>query len=363
MRKEKGKGCCKLNKVVLSLASLIMLIALALNSYAGMTCGYQTPANSGYLTNSNILNVSFEPNPLDATNGEPNIRVAFILTSSATANSSASSGLIKNQSNNTGVMGNLAVNITLGSPSGTNNTILEEGIYVADCVCYNSTNAVSCNSTRTGIVVDRSGVPSVPITIQPTGRQTSRTQTIQTVVIGANTTGCTLTFAGSNPGSVQYAMTHSGNNCSQSFSNLGATTFRYTIRASDGTNSSAETAENTFYVDIAGTTGARKYIVATSGGRTLPAQASATTQQRAFGQQAEDTLNKVIAKAPVNAQTGLTKAKEAVTSQYKGKEAFKTWTGTGVGCGLGALGLVVPPIAIVSIPVGCILGHLSGMIV
>ena len=31
--KSKGKGCCKLNKVVLSLSTLIMLIALALSSY------------------------------------------------------------------------------------------------------------------------------------------------------------------------------------------------------------------------------------------------------------------------------------------------------------------------------------------
>ena len=131
MKKENKKGYAKFNKAILSLQGLIIFIALALNSYS-MTCGFQTPANNGYLTYSDILNVSFEPNPAANTDNEPKIRVAFFLTSSSTANNTVAAGLIKNQSNSTDSMAPLSVNITFGNNTGTNNTVLEEGIYVAD---------------------------------------------------------------------------------------------------------------------------------------------------------------------------------------------------------------------------------------
>ena len=355
MRKGKDKGCCKLNKMVLSPASLVMLIALALGSYA-IDCGFETPSNSGTLNERTLINVSFS----NAGN-VAQLSVIINATSASTANSSISTILITNISNSSVNAGGRSINGSM--PLSANLNIEDADDYILTASIENATARTTCNSTRTGIVLDRE-VPQIPVTLSPTGRLTSRSQTIQAVVIGENTTSCRLTFIGSNPGQKEYTMTHTGNNCSQTFSYLASTTFRYTISATDGTNRSDESAETRFNVEIAGASGARKYIAATGGkGGALPSQARSTARDRAFGQQAEGALDRAIAKAPADAQAGLTKAKESVTKQYKGTEGFKTWTGTGVGCGFGALGLIVPPLAIVSIPVGCVVGHLVGAVI
>ena len=342
--KGKGKGCCKSSKVIMSLASLVMLIALALGVNA-LTATIVSPASSATITGGTLLNVSFG----GGSGGGNTISCALFASSPSTANSSTS--LIFNNTNaTTNGLGD-AVNRTFSSTY-----VLEDaGDYTFSASCYNSTGQADATTT-TSVVVDRT-VPSVPTSPQPTGRQTVRSQTIQYVVQGANTTSCRLTFIGSNPGSVTYTMTHSGNNCSQSFSALAPTTFRFTISASDGTNRTAETAESEFNIQLAGTSGAKKYIIATGGGAS---QASTTSQSRAFGQ---DALDRAIAKAPANAQQGLTKAKEAVTRQYKGFEAVKTWSGTGLGCAAGFAGLALGPLGLITIPAGCVGGHIIGAVI
>lgn len=346
MRKEKGKGCCKNKVVIASLFSLVMLIALAL----GVNAVPQLTLNTVTWQENTRANISTK-----SANDDSLVNMSFItLRFSATDTANSTSLNLVNITNTT------ATNFDLGYANFTfgNNIILEDT--AVGVVTGVSTGLFSANATilsATTVTIDRT-MSQVPTTLQPTARQTSRTQTIQAIVNNANTTSCRLTFNGANPGSLTYTMTYSGANCSQTFSNLAGVTFKYTVSASDGTNRSAESAEATFYVDIAGSSGARKYIAATGGGRSLPLQASPIAQQRAFGQQAESTLDKVIAKAPANAQEGLMNAKEAVTKQYKGVEAVKTWSGTGVGCAAGFF--VVPVIGLIP---GCIVGHLVGTIV
>lgn len=349
MEKEKNSNGCYKYKSTIFPISIFMLIALALNSYA-LDCDWEQIGGSvanTTLMDGEIINVSYS----NAGTTEAAITVYINASSSSTANSTVGT-LLRSAANSTGDAGTSAsANITFNTQ-----IILEDSPnYVFECACENSTARVDCTTQATSIVVDRTA-PSLPTSALPTGKQTSRSQTIQATVIGENTTSCRLTFTSSNPGSATYTMSNTGNNCSQEFSNLAGKTFGYTMSASDGTNRSAETSELSFYVDVAAKSGARKYIAATGG--TLPSKASSTAQQRAFGQQAESALDKVIAKAPPEAQQGLTKAKEAVTSQYKGKEAFKTWTGTGAGCVAGFF--VVPVIGLIP---GCIVGHLVGVVI
>ena len=355
MRKEKakGKGCYKLNEVGLSRASLIILIALALSSYA-FECNVSSTPSTFQVGRE--INITFNDQiPIDAIR----FYAEIYAYSTSTANSS-SSALLANISNTTE---RRWINFTLGSPVVTE---LEDGndYTIGACVWNGSTTAsqgatnfTCCANNQTSRVFDRTA-PQLATTLSPSGVQTSRTNTFQGVVNGANTTSCTLNFIGKNLGSNFYTMTHSGNNCSVVFTNVPETVLVYSITTSDGTNTSVS-AEQTMRVEIRTATAKKAYII--SGGK-LPTQASATAQQRAFGQQAQTTLDRVIAKAPPQAQKGLAQAKESITKQYKGREAVKTWTGTGLGCALGLAGLVIPPVGLVTIPAGCGLGHILGMV-
>ena len=350
MRKGKEKGCCKNRLLISFLASLIILIALALNANASIDCNASIPSTINVGTQ---LNATF--NTSDVTTWT-NIYGAFEAKSSLTANSSFSLiGNVSNTSNRN------HINLTVGD---LGIFIIEDAnnyVFRVTCNAQGGGENVTTSSEATGKTIDRGNIPSTPTTPNPSGKQTSKSQTIWAAVNGANTTSCRLTFVGSNPGQKEYTMTHTGNNCSQAFSSLASTTFRYTISASDETNRSSETSETEFYIQSAGTSGAKKYIAATSG-RGF-SQTSSTAQQKAMERQAESALDKAIAKAPVNAQAGLAKAKEAVTNQYKGKEAIKTWVSTGLGCTAGFMGLTLGPVGLITIPAGCLGGHLIGMVV
>jgi len=353
MRKEKpkGKGCCELNpfsgfnfnKVVLFLASLVMLIALALGVNATQACNLTNPTTVSELT---ALNITY-----NATNAANNMSVAIFAKSANTANSSYS--LIANKTNQSNL---LHMNFTVGS-----DVVFEDNNVVSMfATCYlNSSGTIGTDdivansSVVTGITWDRTR-PQAPTSVTPTGTLTSRDQTISSTVTGANTTSCTLRFIGKSPGYSAYGMTHSSNTCSLAFTNIAETTYSYVIDAEDGTNTS-RSGENTMTIDIRTSTAKKAYIA--SGGQ-LPTRASATAQQNAKGQQAGDALDRAIAKAPVEAQAGLTKAKEAVTNQYKGVEAVKTWSGTIAGCVGGVF--IVPVIGVIP---GCIVGHLVGAVI
>lgn len=364
-RKNKSKGCCKNRMIINSLLALFMFLALALNSYA-LSCGIQSPANNGVISEGTIINISYGNNG-GFTTAIDTIRIYVNISSSRTANSSTSTMLFFNVNSSNAsatAIGNIqgAVNQSLGALGVV--SLEDDSQYTLNCYCENRTTSgqtgggsTACNATRT-VSVDRT-VPQTPTSPSPTGRVTSNDQTFSATVNGGNTSNCLLIFTNKNPGNSQYPMTHSGTTCTQAFTNLPQTTYDYIIRASDGTNVSETTLQST-EVDVRTATAKKAYI--SSGGQ-LPSQASSTAQQRAGGQQASNVLDDWISKAPPEAQQGLTKAKESITKQYKGFEAVKTWTGTGIGCTAGLIGLIIPPVGMVTIPAGCIGGHIVGMIV
>lgn len=345
MRKEKtkDKGCCKLNKMILSLSSLIILIALALTISAAPALTLNTVT----WQEGTRVNVSTK-----SANDASQVNMSFVTLRFSASNTANSTSLTLINITNT-----TETNFDFGYANFTfgNDMILEDTAVGA--VTGVSTGILSGGDVAlasTTITVDRT-IPQLPTSATPTGTLTSRDQTISATVNGANTTTCTLTFVGKNPGYSGYVMTHTGNTCSQAFTNLPKGQLTYTVTAGDGTNSSSATTENTFTISLPTTTAKKAYII--SGGQ-LPTQASATAQQRAKGQQGANALDRVIAKAPPEAQKGLMNAKEAVTKQYKGKEALKTWSGTAIGCTAGFF--VVPVIGLIP---GCITGHLVGAVV
>ena len=345
-RKNKGKGCCKLNKVALFLVSLIMLIALALNSYA-TSCAFITPASNGYLTTGSKINIT------DADRGTL-VRLLIVhINASSASTSNSTSFEITSFTNET-----KATNMPIAGINGTlNNTdalVLEPANdYVLTAWIQNITSpgSIVCNATVTGITIDRGDAPTVPTSISPSGILTSRDQTLSATVNGVNTTGCTLRFMDKNPGSSRYETTHSGDTCSLAFTNLPKGTYRYTFDASDGTNISAQSAITQFDIDIRTSTAKKAYIA--SGGK-LP---SSSTQVKAPPLNA---LDKAIAKAPPEAQKGLTTAKEQLQEEFTAPEIKKTSIGILVGTSIGAIGLVVPPLAVITIPAGAMVGGLIG---
>lgn len=128
-----------------------------------------------------------------------------------------------------------------------NSNILEDSNdYQFYSQCFNAT-ANETSATNTGITIDNT-IPQTPTGLSPVEGTLIKVReiTFSSTVTGANTTGCTLNFVEVNPGSTSYTMTHSGNTCSHTLTNVPDQTFKYYITASDGTNStnSAETSFN-----------------------------------------------------------------------------------------------------------------------
>lgn len=187
------------------------------------TATLTAPADSASLTGTKILNstlTGYTFNP-----GDTLVNITWYAKSASTANSS---WVILNQS--------LNVNLTVTNASGVtfNSLVLEDSNdYIFNVTFYNYTNFIA-GDTSTGVVLQNS-VPITPTSITPT-TDDDGSFTISSTVAGLNTTGCTLAFEGSNPGSASYTMTHSGNTCTQIFSGVSDLIYKFKITASDGTD-------------------------------------------------------------------------------------------------------------------------------
>lgn len=359
MRKEKEKGCCK-NKLVISIFStLIILIVLALSGNA-LSCGFQNPttASNGVLNSGGIINVSFG-NTGGIASTRDAIRVYVNISSSFTANSSTSTTIGFNINSTNGTQNKDSVNISLDTIS---NVILEDGqSYTLNCYCENRTtsdtvgaNSIACNSTRTGIYVDRT-IPQSPTGVTPSGELTSAEQTVSATINGANTTGCIVEFKDKNPGNSRYAMVHSVNSCSLAFTGIPAGVYRYAVIADDGLNTT-ESAESTMTIELRTAARKKAYIAsggAIGGGITPPSSSSKSLSILERGSLANNP----------QVFNGVENARQTFQKEITTPELKKTGTGVLIGAGIGALGFIVPPLAIITIPVGAIIGGLIGAIV
>ena len=248
-----GKGKRAIFKSSGFLAALLFALAIALDANA-FTCGFSGAINSGYVTNGSLLNVTFGGEGIN----ESLITAAVNCISSSTANSSV--GLITNVSNGSGSAPN-SINFTF-----INKYVLEDSNdYTCSVSCYNQTSQISGNSTKTGVIIDRTRPPT-PTSISPSGSITVGSNTFSATVDGSATTGCQLWFQGTNPGYQAYSMTHTGSSCTLTFSSIGLSDYVYFIRATDGTNST-DTALTTISASNSNSgAGKRAYAAAVAAG-------------------------------------------------------------------------------------------------
>jgi len=340
MRKGKGKdkGCCN-KPIIVMLASLIMLLAIALSANAvDFSCGFQTPANDGYLTTRGLINVSFAQ-----ANSHETVQINVTASSASTANSSSS--LIFSLTNTT--LNSGAPLFVNGSLNPITSLVLEpSNDYILNCACSNGTTTVACNSTRTGITIDRGDVPSAPTSPSPSGEQTADDISFSADVNAANSTGCTLHFKDKNPGNLVYAMTHSASTCTLTINNIPQGTYTYQVRATDGSNVSGLSTETTFNIETR--TSARKKAFIATGGSVGGTASTAKTTGRSL------SINPISAEA----KQGIDNTVSTVTDQFKGKEGVKTGGGAVVG---GVIGFFIVP-GVGAIP-GAIIGGIIGAVI
>lgn len=343
--KKNNKGFYKSRKVVISLVSLLMLIALALSAIGAP---HSLTLNTLTLQENTVVNVSTKT----ANDGsQVNIsNIALFGSSSLTANSS--SRKIFNITNTTATNFDLGyANITIG-----NDVILEDANnYAFTSITTGVGDSANVNLSSTTVTVDRTA-PSAPTGLQPTNSIENSTvnQAFTVAVNGANTTGCTLRFDGKNPGSSAYVMTHSGDECTLTINGIAQAAFSWYATATDSTNTSANSATNKFTItDATSNVGKRAYAIAVGGGATQAGQ-QATKKDVAL---AIGSIENRAGQAGANfGQT----IKQELTDK---KELTKTGIGIGTGAVAGmAIGtLVMPGIGTVAgLPVGAFIGGFIG---
>lgn len=214
--------------LLLVITGLVLLFALA---FVSAVPTLVTPATSGSVTGStqafNVTNSSMTET----------INCTIYAFSVSTANSSAVSlGLLTN---------NTAHDFDISGALSTK-VIEDSNNYQFYAICANAT-AIQTSATNTGITVNNT-VPSAPTA--PSATVTGQSVSFTSTVVGANTTGCTLTFSGVNYGGSNQAMTHSGNTCTLSLTNVPEQSYTWYITASDGSESSAHSSSTTTRVDV-----------------------------------------------------------------------------------------------------------------
>ena len=138
-----------------------------------------------------------------------------------------------------------------------NSSALEDGNdYSMYASCRNVTNGMQNSSANTLIRINNT-IPETPSSLGPSAGSTDNDGSVDfsATVNGNKTTGCTLFFSVTNPGATSYAMTHSGNSCTKTLSNIPEQTYYWYIRASDG-NDVIDASSQAVQVDIS--TGTRR---------------------------------------------------------------------------------------------------------
>lgn len=329
--KEKKKYDLKRELIIL-FVMVISVVALALHATAIPSLTTTT------WSDATKVNISFGTGD-QAGNATKNITV--FISSALTANSSTSK--LINISNTTATdfnygYANFTFDNTLVAEDSNDYTVsfVTTGIGDADAVA---------GTSATGVVIDRSK-PNTPVSLSPTGDDTStQDKTFSATVNGANVTGCTLRFDGTNPGSSVYSMSNSGDSCTVSLTNIARSTYSYRIRASDGTNTTESELASFSLSKSSSGSGARAYAVAYYNQQPASKQGVAT----ALGIQSQGGT---ASTSGFNLQKELT-----------APELTKTGIGAGVGAVVGMLGIVLGPGVAITVPVGALIGGIIGLVV
>ena len=220
-------------KKLIAIFPILMILSL-FSAYAELNCGFEGLSNNGYLTVMSVINVSFS----SGAGGTTDDTFSLIINASSvtTQNSSSLTLFIVNQSNSTAasiVASRNKINVSVPTFS---NLILQEGNdYVLTASVENSTDRVACNSTRTGITIDR--VPTTAPTAITFSNPIDNAETITSTINRSNANRCFIRFG--SPQAARTAMTLSGSTCTYtaSFNNPPNSDYQTYFEADDRTNS------------------------------------------------------------------------------------------------------------------------------
>lgn len=212
-----------MKKNIINLPLILLLIPIMSFSFLSAATIINTPSSSSVVGGLNyLLNVTVLDNVNIATQL---INLTFYAQSSLTANSSwATIATILNLNTTTNNYTNVRFNTT---------GLEDANDYTFNVTVRNVTRVIGYN-TSTSIQIDNT-VPTAASSLTPTTDEDG-TVAFSSTVTGTETTSCTLLFPYSNPGATSYAMTHSGNTCSHTLSNIPEGSYQWIVRASDETN-------------------------------------------------------------------------------------------------------------------------------
>ncbi len=229
-------------------ALALLLFALPVIS-AAPTVTINTPAaDSTGLSGTNTFNVTINGIDVPTLN---HVNLSIYAKSLLTANSSWGLLTQNNSLNMTAVAeSTTSTNFTLSI--ATLLGLEDANDYIFNATLFNASDGVVlAGDTNTGIEIDQS-VPTTPSALSISGEQTTQTPTFSATVVGTNTTSCTLQFPDKNPGQTSYAMTHTSDSCSYTFTaDIAEQTYEYFIRASDETNTT-DSSRQTFSIAVNG---------------------------------------------------------------------------------------------------------------
>lgn len=188
-----------------------------------------------------------------------------------------------NTGNSTYIADGTDINSTASdSINGTiDTTVFEDGTsYWINISCRNVTDQ-EILGYGSGFIIDNT-VPTAASAHYPTGAVDNQTFEFGATVVNSTITDdCTLFFDGINPGSPSYTMTSTGDVCTYSTTLIPEQTYRWYVRASDGTNTTDSSVVTT-NVDVGSSTAKIPALldepgVTSGGGATLTIADTTTT--------------------------------------------------------------------------------------
>lgn len=221
-----------MKKSILLLTILVLAFAMLSFSVNAISCGFVNPASNGQIRNNANMTVTI------ASGGISETDIAVYINASSATSLNSTNSLLDNASNNTGTGMIDLINITFG-----NSIILRDANdYTFRCACQNSTETVACNSTSTGVLVDRT-VPSAATAVTFSNPVESG-ETITATITRTNTNSCFIRFG--SPNAPRLTMTLSGSTCTftPTSNNPSDSAYQAYVEASDSLNTTQTTSQN-----------------------------------------------------------------------------------------------------------------------
>lgn len=222
-------------KKLIILPLLILALILGANSvFAVFNCGIQTPSSNTYIGNRTLINITFSG---DNTYGQNATFNATATLFSLLSRNSSAVNIIKNITNHTATSINMTFN---------NSFVFDDAnSYTLNCRCFAGNQSAACNSTVTGLVIDRTK-PAAVTAVTFTNPVTD-TKTITATMNINLARKCWIKLGGN-----RIAMTLSGSTCTYT-ATRGASSppdgdYQMSIIADDFTNETAS-AEQSVTID------------------------------------------------------------------------------------------------------------------